>query len=95
MSRMGDKLLTEKTRIMVTISNFVLLILTIISGVAFSVNWKSDIEHRVASNESKIVVVKQDVESGKNAQVETQTKLAEIQTDLKWIKSYLIGLGNK
>jgi hypothetical protein len=91
MSKLGDRLLTEKTRIVVTISNFVMLVFTIISGVIFIVNWKSDIEHRVQYNENEIKNIRLDVDNGKELQIQTQTKLVEIQTDLKWIRAYMEG----
>ncbi len=78
MSVVGDRLLTEKTRVLVTISNFVLLIFGIVSGVVFVVNWKADVEHRL-SNVEKQVEKYEDMD----------TTLVEIQTDLKWIRAYM------
>ncbi len=89
MSKMGDKVLTEKTRIFVTISNFFLLIGAIISSVVFIVNWKADIEHRLTANESEITEVKLEVKNGRDLQITTQTTLAQIQTDIKWLRLYL------
>jgi hypothetical protein len=89
MSKLGDKVLTDKTRIMVTITNFFLLIFTIVGGVVFVVNWTADVEHRLFNIEGKIIILSEDVAQGKKSYINTQTSLAEIQTDLKWIRAYM------
>lgn len=89
MSKLGDSVLTEKTRVMVTISNFVLLIFTIVSGVVFAVSWKAEIEHRVSNSEYKILIIQEDAKENETLLLETQTSLVEIKTDLKWIRAYM------
>lgn len=89
MSKMGDKVLTEKTRVLVTLSNFFLLIFTIISGVVFIVNWKADIEHKISNNKNSIVRIQESSEENETLLLENQTSLAEIKTDLKWIRAYM------
>ncbi len=85
MSSLGDRLLTEKTRILVTISNFIMLIFAIVSGVVFVVNWKADVEHRLLSAEESIAVIVKEKKAMESLQLEIQLQLVGIQTDLKWI----------
>ena len=89
MSKLGDRVLTEKTRVQVTIANFVMLIFSIISAVVFLVNWKADIENRVEGNEENITKIEKNLEENDALIIETQTSLAEIKTDLKWIRAYM------
>lgn len=89
MSKLGDKVLTEKTRVLVTLSNFFMLVFAIVSGVVFVVNWKAEIENRISNTEEDVIELIVEVEEGKRLQIETQTQLAEIQTDLKWIRAYM------
>lgn len=83
--RLGDKLLTEKTRVAITITNFFLLIGALVSGVAFLVDWKTDTEYAIKNNTERIMKVEEKLGSIDNVHIE----LAEIKTDLKWIRAAL------
>lgn len=80
---LGDRVLTEKTRVAITITNFFLLVGALVSGVAFLVDWKKTVENDIHNNLTRIEVMESKLESIDNVQIE----LAEIKTDLKWIRA--------
>lgn len=82
---LGDRVLTEKTRVVVTLFNFFLLLGSIISGVVMVTTWKADVENRLVNNENNIIEIEAKLNSIDNVQIE----LAEIKTDLKWIRAAL------
>lgn len=89
MSKIGDNVLTEKTRVAVTVAKFVMLVFAITSGVAVLVNWKSDIEHRLNYTENEIIIIKKDTSENNDLLQVNLTVMAEIQTDIKWLRAYM------
>ena len=90
MSKVGDKVLTEKTRVMVTMSNFVMLIFTIISGVIFVTNWKSVVENNITNNTLKIESVIVDVNENKTLLTEYGAGQEELKISIARIETHLI-----
>ncbi len=85
MTQTGDRVLSEKTKLLLTLSNFVGLIFALVAGVVFVVTWKADIEYRLASTENNVVTNEAEIQVIKVMQDSTQLQLVGIQTDLKWI----------
>lgn len=97
---MGDFLLNEKTRVSLSIVNFLLLFGFIITAVFTSATWKADVENKVHINSSMIeqeIIDRKEEDSEINKKLDevmpmlmqTQTDMAEIKTDLKWIRAAL------
>jgi len=89
MSKLGDKVLTPEMSIKVTIATFFMMIITIVGGAAFVVNWTSDIKYRVSTAEDHIIILQGEGSDREDMLIENQTSLAEIKTDLKWIRAYM------
>jgi len=92
MSKLGDKVITKETQILMTIANFAMLLIAIVSAVFFAVTWKASIEYNIQQNCDDIVIetearkaadsiLQEKVDSANALLVATEAKLIEM--DLK------------
>jgi len=79
----------EKTRVSLSVVTFFTLILFMISTVYAATTWKTQMENTDKNILSRIESFDNRIEVVETATIEQQTTLAEIQTDLKWIRAYM------
>lgn len=89
MSKVGEFMLKETTRTSLTLANFLILIGTVVTFTYAAATWKSQIESRIKIVEENQISVESRVNDLEALSVDTKTTLAEIQTDLKWIRNAL------
>lgn len=83
-----SNVLTENTRITLSIATFAILIIWIVTNVAFITQWKADVENVQKNHETRFEDVEKDIEvmvKDLEAIQEVEVSLAEIKRDLKWI----------
>lgn len=97
---LGEFLLNEKTKVSLNIINFVILVGFAITASFTFATWKTQAEADIKANNTLIVAeieerkesvleLNNEIDEIRPTLIETQTRLAEIKTDLEWIKSYL------
>ena len=96
----GEILVNEKTRVSLSIITFVVLVGSVVTGSFTVATWKTQQEAENARLETMIVnEVQARIESDEDINekldevmpmlLQTQTDMAEIKTDLKWIRAVL------
>ena len=85
--KLEGKLITEKTRIAITLANFIILVIFVVTSVSAATAWKTQIDNDVSSNTKAIYENECSINDVKTTQSQIQTSLAEIKTDLKWIRA--------
>lgn len=104
--KMGEFLLNEKTKVSLSIVNFLLLFGFIITTVFTWATWKTQIENKIETNRVNIVLENSgrkeaDAEINKKLDEvmpllrDNQTDMAGIKTDLEWIKSMQVQIWEK
>lgn len=96
--KIGDVLLNEKTKVSLSIINFLLLFGFIITAVFTAATWSKDVENKIENNR---IEISREIDARKEADeltnkkldevmpllTQNQTDMAGIKTDLEWIKS--------
>lgn len=94
-------LLSEKTRVSISIATLLFVLGFSITATFTFTTWKTRFESQLENVDEELTTeilerkiadeaLLDDMESTMAVLLETQTNLAEIKTDLKWIKSFLI-----
>lgn len=97
---MPDVLLSENTRVVISISTLIIVIGFAITGTFTFTTWKTKTESSIAAIELEIDEAKnvcattnaaqdEEIQLLKVATVENQTNMVEIKTDIKWIRAYM------
>jgi len=96
----GTVLLSEKTRVSINISTLLFVIGYSIIGTFTFTTYKTEFEMRLNAQETGLIEeteerksidleIKEELKETTSVLVESNTKLAEMQTDLKWIRAYM------
>lgn len=93
---MPEIMLSENTRIIVSISTFLILIGFVITATFTFTTWKSETEAQNKAIELKITNmqaydVKQDIKIEKleSATIDINISVKAIETDVKWLRAYM------
>lgn len=99
---MPEALLSENTRVIVSISTLILVIGFAITATFTFTTWKTEAEQKTISLEKQIVQIdkenrekhsdiENDIQLLKVVSAENKTNMIEIKTDIKWIRAYMEG----
>lgn len=86
---LGDRLINEKTRVGITLANFLILIIFVVTSVAAASSWKTSIENTLEHNQESIYENECAIEEATAVQIKNQTALVRIETDIQWIRAAL------
>jgi cell division protein FtsL len=100
MSRLGNILINEKTKISLNIATFILVAGFIISVVFYGTTWIAQTENKINKNSEKIAKEVEDRKSADEAILEevninsavlmdNRIILTEIQRDIQWLRAYM------
>lgn len=98
--KMPGLLLSENSRVIVSISTLLLVIGFSITATFTFTTWKTEAEQKTISLEKKInqvqieykkedEYIKDDIQILKVISEENKTDMVEIKTDIKWIRAYM------
>jgi len=87
---------TEKTNFQISLATFIVMILFMIGSVSTAITWKMGIENSIRANTLEIhkqgetnEVQFHLIESNEDKTSQQEIFMAEIRTDLKWIRTTL------
>jgi hypothetical protein len=101
MNKLGEVLLNEQTRVTISIATLLIVIGFSITATFTFTTWKTKFESQLEYVDTQLVEeiterkladeeLMDEYKETKSLLIGTQTNLVEIQTDLKWIKSFLM-----
>jgi len=97
---LGDVLLNEKTRVSINIATLLFVIGFSITATFTFTTWKTEFQitqqseivrlsHEIEERKAVDEDIQQEQKENRTVLIETNTQLAEIKTDLKWIRAIL------
>lgn len=82
-------MISDKTKVSINIATLLFVIGATITGTFTIANIKSGYDTQIFDLQRRTELIEKERESDRALMLQTQTDLAEIKTDLKWIRSAL------
>jgi predicted secreted Zn-dependent protease len=89
MTKLGKFMISEKTRVTLSIATFCIVIGATSTGAWAISALKGNLEHRLSTIESHEQIHEEEIKDMQILQSATQTSLVRIETDISWIRAEL------